>query len=365
VSLAVDVVNQIASEGRSTAATRVRTAIADAAQSLGRQVADATEQLALTLERPNATKREIAVAKGALADAVAGAIVVALDALGGNTSSLSLPITAKGELPEVSPGSATLVTSTGIVPVTPKVVNETVVVVKDPNSRFAMAFSVVQSDGQLAKVADTGVVSAAPEQQFMMTGTGFKPGSPVALWIFSNPRSLGGVTADANGNFSALVPVPDNLAPGDHTAQINGQAAKGGIKSLNVGMDVALEEQLPAEVAPDGARPVSLDVTVDFAPQSSALTKTEAERLARLARSLEGATSIEVTCTGYTQFGGRWWATVLSTRRAQTVCARLRSLGVRAEYRTLGLGRSRVVTHRRRAVALVVRYLRATPGTAR
>jgi hypothetical protein len=43
----------------------------------------------------------------------------------------------------------------------------------------------------------------------------------------------------------------------------------------------------------------------------------------------------------------------------------LRSLGVQAEYRTLGLGRSRVVTHRRRAVALVVRYLRATPGSAR
>lgn len=66
--------------------------------------------------------------------------------------------------------------------------------------------------------------------------TGFAPGQPIYLWLFSDPTQMGFVTADKNGNFSGTVPVPDGLPVGSHTMQVNGVSADGKVRSVALGV---------------------------------------------------------------------------------------------------------------------------------
>lgn len=72
--------------------------------------------------------------------------------------------------------------------------------------------------------------------------TGFAPGQPIYLWLFSDPTEMGYVTADKDGNFSGTVPVPGGLPVGSHTLQVNGVSADGQVRSVALG--VTLDEQL-------------------------------------------------------------------------------------------------------------------------
>ena len=66
--------------------------------------------------------------------------------------------------------------------------------------------------------------------------TGFAPGQPIYLWLFSDPTEMGYVTADKNGNFSGTVPVPGGLPIGSHTMQVNGVSADGSVRSVALGV---------------------------------------------------------------------------------------------------------------------------------
>lgn len=66
--------------------------------------------------------------------------------------------------------------------------------------------------------------------------TGFAPGQPIYLWLFSDPTQMGYVTADKDGNFSGTVPVPEGLPVGSHTMQVNGVSADGKVRSVALGV---------------------------------------------------------------------------------------------------------------------------------
>ena len=68
-----------------------------------------------------------------------------------------------------------------------------------------------------------------------VAGEGFLPGTPVYVWLFSEPRFLGELTVGADGTFTGVVPLGD-IAVGEHTLQANGTSFDGVARSANLGV---------------------------------------------------------------------------------------------------------------------------------
>jgi len=66
----------------------------------------------------------------------------------------------------------------------------------------------------------------------------FAAGSTVTITMASDPVTLGTATADANGTFSAPVPIPSNASVGEHTINATGPGAEGGTVSLTASFTV-------------------------------------------------------------------------------------------------------------------------------
>jgi len=339
--LVADAAKDFASEGDAAVAAKMRAALISLAPTIGTAVAEATVRLATVLEDRTSTKLEIVKAKAAVADAVSLTILEALKVANGNVTSLALPITKGKELPEVEPGKALIITPTGNASAQTRIVNETTMVMSSPKENLSLAMSAIDSGGEPAKVSETGSIVAVTGQSLAVTGTGFRPNSPVKVWMFSNPRNFGTVTTDAKGSFAAEVPIPDNLAPGDHTAQVNGQNARGGTRSMNMGLEVALEEPtVKRPNQPTRSTAKSFTARVYFKVQSAILTKATQKQLVGIAKRFAGATGVSVKCVGYTQLGIRSDRYELAEDRAKAVCARLNKLGLNADYRAVGKGRA-------------------------
>ncbi|MFM7650913.1 MAG: hypothetical protein ACKO6O_07980 [Acidimicrobiaceae bacterium] len=356
-----DAAKDFASEGDVAVAAKMRAALISVAPTIGTAIAEATVRLATVLEDRTSTKLEIVKAKAAVADAVSLTILEALKVANGNVRSLALPITKGKELPEVDPGKALIITPTGNASAQTRIVNETTMVMSSPKENLSLAMSAIDSDGEPAKVSETGSIVAVTGQSLAVTGTGFRPNSPVKVWMFSNPRNFGTVTTDAKGSFAAEVPIPDNLAPGDHTAQVNGQNARGGTRSMNMGLEVALEEPtVKRPNQPTRSTAKSFTARVYFKVQSAILTKATQKQLVGIAKRFAGATGVSVKCVGYTQLGIRSDRYELAEDRAKAVCARLKKLGLKGEYLAVGLGRApgrgKVLSGAARQVVITVKH---------
>ena len=352
---------ELARDGDTRASNRVRSALTSAAPAIGESIADATEQLVKVLEDESSTKLEIIKAKATVADAAAQIILTALKATNGNNQTLTLPVTNKRSLPELEPGEASMITPTGTKPAQIKIVNNSTVVMTSKQENFSLTLSAVGSNGDLADLNARGAVQVALGQFLVVTGSGFKPNSKVAVWMLSSPRNFGSVPTNANGLFAAKVPIPDNIAPGDHTAQVNGQRTNGDTRSLNLGLEVVLEE---APSTATNKRPSTATKTVSarlrFNASSVVLTKTTQKKLIRISRQLRKMSDITVRCVGYTQEGRVSRRNQLAQRRANAVCQRLRKLGVNAKFEAVGLGRAKVTTAAARYVQLKIRYATST-----
>ena len=70
-----------------------------------------------------------------------------------------------------------------------------------------------------------------------VSGEGFLPGTPVYVWLFSEPTFLGEFTVAADGTFVGRVPLT-GIAAGTHTLQVNGTSFDGVMRSANLGVFV-------------------------------------------------------------------------------------------------------------------------------
>lgn len=73
-------------------------------------------------------------------------------------------------------------------------------------------------------VSDSTLV---PGEEFVVSSSGWLPGSTVTFTLFSEPTSLGSTTVDADTSFSATLEIPTSVAPGTHTVQISGASDEG------------------------------------------------------------------------------------------------------------------------------------------
>lgn len=78
-------------------------------------------------------------------------------------------------------------------------------------------------------------IELEPGGTVRVSGFGFKPGSQVDVWLFSDPTYLGSLPVAADGTFDGSLPVPA-LPDGEHTLQANGISSDGQVRSTNVGV---------------------------------------------------------------------------------------------------------------------------------
>ena len=101
--------------------------------------------------------------------------------------------------------------------------------------------------------------SVAPGGQMTVSGTGYRPGSTVDLYVYSTPVKVGTATADANGVFSAVVTLPAGLAAGTHHLVAAGVDPSGNPRYLvqQVSVTTAASSSTPG-LADTGAEPLPL-----------------------------------------------------------------------------------------------------------
>jgi hypothetical protein len=99
------------------------------------------------------------------------------------------------------------------------------------------AASLPKADGTLTSNATNG--RAAAGGQVTISGTGFLPGSTVALVVYSTPVNLGEAVVLADGTFSATVTLPKNMVDGTHHLVATGVDANGNTRNLVVEVTVS------------------------------------------------------------------------------------------------------------------------------
>ena len=158
------------------------------------------------------------------------------------------------------------------------------------------------------------------------TGTGFMPNSDVFVYAFSNPKFIGVIRTDKNGNFSSSLIVPD-LETGGHTIQLNGLSPKGEVRSASVGVVVQPKKKVASG-------------KVYFAYALSALdakAKTLIASIAKKAKAAKG--NVFITIVGWAQPTKNSKSHVaLSKARAAAVAKALNAAGVMGTYSISGKG---------------------------
>jgi len=83
----------------------------------------------------------------------------------------------------------------------------------------------------------------------MLRATGFQPGAPVTVWVFSDPRRLANSVLDDDGSFLGVVPLTD-IEPGNHTLQVNSLGASGDRLSFHMSLVVVAGPADPVAALP-------------------------------------------------------------------------------------------------------------------
>jgi hypothetical protein len=152
------------------------------------------------------------------------------------------PFTPGVDSPMPSDGVIAVITENGqIVEVTVTVLpTENGILVVGPD--FSARISTEDVDGSPLEVDDQGRIKLQGGTVLNVKVSGFAPNSVITLWLFSDPASFGEFTVDSNGELEISVPIPDGVALGEHTVQMNGVSANGELRTMNVAVVVAEEE---------------------------------------------------------------------------------------------------------------------------
>ncbi|MGA1034712.1 MAG: hypothetical protein ACO3VI_05300, partial [Ilumatobacteraceae bacterium] len=150
-----------------------------------------------------------------------------------------------GDLPQVTEGAKGIVVTDGVRTEVEVVLvdNRELVLAGDG---YEMRLSGSASDGSSTEAGDDGRLNVTSGGSVSVSGSGFAPGSTVHVWVMSDPQYLGAVEVGADGSYSTTLPLPADLAFGDHTIQANGVTSAGEARSLNLGIELVASGELPA-----------------------------------------------------------------------------------------------------------------------
>jgi flagellar motor protein MotB len=216
-------------------------------------------------------------------------------------------------------------------------------------SGFTLRLVGLSVDVQLTDSSGRGVLLLEQSGTASVEGFGFSPGTPVYVWLFSQPRLLGTLTVDADGAFGGTVPIPGDVPVGGHTLQINGLTPEGQVRSLSLGVQV---DKAPSERVARKAK-----ATVYFPPVSATLDATAKKSLSALVKGRKKAVT-RIAVNGFVQ-GANVSASyrALSLARAQAVAKYLKSQGVtgKVNVRAKGVAKKTGASGRKAVVTITYR----------
>lgn len=103
----------------------------------------------------------------------------------------------------------------------------------------------VEPDAVRGTVTTDGRLIVVLPAQVRVTAQGMLPGATATVWVMSDPQLLGTARVAANGTIDAVFDLPNALAAGEHTVQIDSATSTGERISVAVGMEVT-QGSLPA-----------------------------------------------------------------------------------------------------------------------
>ncbi|MFZ4756418.1 MAG: beta strand repeat-containing protein [Miltoncostaeaceae bacterium] len=182
-----------------------------------------------------------------------------------------------------------------------------------------------------------------------VSGSGYQPGTTVAVYAMNPALLLGTFTVGADGSFASTVTLPAGISAGNAVIQVNGYASAGVVRSYSLGVKVA-------RVA--GAKVLTVKRTVYFAAGSSWLSPTTKSTLADAVKAVpKGAKSVSVVCTGNVQGTSDTSNDfTLSTARATNVAAQLKADKLVGKYYVTGRGIAKESGALGRKVIVTVTY---------
>ncbi|GAB3839748.1 hypothetical protein GCM10027610_046120 [Dactylosporangium cerinum] len=128
-------------------------------------------------------------------------------------------------------------------------VTATLTVLRDPAPVTIPATAPTTADG----LRNTAGGSTASGAAITLHGGGYKPGTSVAVVVYSTPQPLGTAFTGADGTFSLLAVVPGDLGGGRHTLLAAGLAADNTVRYLSVPVAVSqAAAMLPVTGGPIG-----------------------------------------------------------------------------------------------------------------
>ena len=213
------------------------------------RIAQAQARLAAVLSDPAATASEIADAKAELVAArVPGVDVVAAILASANEATHLAPVIIPGVVD--NPGTGQIEFRDGSAAKQLEIAKINGYAIRMTSSDgFTLTISTRDKNGVPIEFNSRGGIVVKHGNFISIAGEGFAPGTEATTWLFSSPRELGRLGVNPDGSFSADFAITDDVAVGDHVAQVNGLSPDGEVRSLSLDVEI-LPNEGPAPYDP-------------------------------------------------------------------------------------------------------------------
>lgn len=161
------------------------------------------------------------------------------------------PVLVDGALPELTPGAVSVLIDGIPTEVAVAVEGTTGLVLAGDGFELRLAGQCTSACPVTTDASGRPVLRLESQGFTQLGGTGYQPGTPVTVWLFSEPTFLGQLAVNPDGTFTGTVPLA-GIAAGEHTLQITGTTPEGQPRTLNIGVIVNPQ---PAPAPGDGQLP--------------------------------------------------------------------------------------------------------------
>ena len=206
------------------------------------RIADAEASLAAILADPTATSLEIAAAKATLVAARIPSVEVVAAVLNAAQAVNYLdPVIVPGVVDSPGAGRIVLLDGSTAKQIQIARINRTAIRMTSPDG-FTLTISTRDKNGVPLEFNSRGGIVVKHGNFISIGGEGFAPGTEAKTWLFSSPRELGRLSVSNDGSFAADFAITDDIAVGNHVAQVNGLSPDGEIRSLSLDVEIRANE---------------------------------------------------------------------------------------------------------------------------
>ncbi len=135
-------------------------------------------------------------------------------------------------------------------------------VVLTTSDGLRIEIAALTNDNKKVRLNSRGMVIVEHDDFITVGGGGLMPASDASTWLFSTPRALGSFTVDGSGSFAQQYQIGPDVPVGVHTAQINGLAPDGTLRSVEVDVEVIERAAQVTSYNPRNEPRNTIDLTV-------------------------------------------------------------------------------------------------------